>query len=929
MKNAEATLDKMYAQYNSMVDTYNAMSADQQEEYKKQLEDKKKDIDKMENDLKNYESLFGEYQSILDELQELHYKQIENAVERFNNMVDVHLELDDAKKEWNDFWYEVVQDVDDTDFGGKIAQSIGKLQTLVGLGGKANKSQIGELTDHLNQTTEEAIKQMDSRKRGGEDSMFENATKLTKENLEKYRDALMDAVREAKEEVDNIGENYLKTLDSAQELINNQVDGLETISDHLEHNIELLKMVEGAQAYEPVIREYEKLYENDLRLLNTQRQNKEFLEQQIKRYQDLLAVTEKGTVQWKTYSEGLTKATKDYQDAVEKLDKTLQDTLKHLDESRKEQVEDTFKKLDKKLSKDTGLDMVEEEWKLINDLSSRYLDNVERALEIEMYSNDLEKAANATGLSAKNQERLNKFRDEELKKLKEKEKLTQYDIDESRARLAIMQAEMALEDQRANKSKMRLRRDSQGNYNYQYVGDEGAEEEAENGLLTAKKEWYELVKKRYKEVYDYNIELRKEWIQYLEEANEAEQNKEYEKAEFLRGLAGKVYKELEQNNKEINKNSQDLISGTAQFFSDVENASVLPTSKTVATTLINDTKEVGTAGEEAVKKLQLIQQEYVANTDKAITEAGIKWQDYRDDGVDPTTDSLGELVISQDDLKDRLGEVNTQLNEQQQLLAEAEQSYRNLRDAAVEAITDAEAALERLAQTTIDANQKVQASIAAANAAAQAAASASPSSATTGTGDDSSNGTDSGSKYILGPVQNPTGPNQFGLYLKGTNTQVDKGTPEDLKRRYKNKGIHVQGLKTGGYTGDWPGSDGKLAFLHQKELVLNESDTSNLLKVITMLRDVVASMNFSGLADSLVSSTAQWMNIMSAKSFSNGGVSSISNVTNDTNNYKSMVVNADFSGVRSADAIYQALVELENYGMQQNYSTAPHASKSY
>ena len=188
MKNAEATLDKMYAQYNSMVDTYNAMSADQQEEYKKQLEAKKKDIDKMENDLKNYESLFGEYQSILDELQELHYKQIENAVERFNNMVDVHLELDDAKKEWNDFWYEVVQDVDDTDFGGKIAQSIGKLQTLVGLGGKASKSQIAELTDHLNDTVHEANKQMDSRDRGGEDSLFENATKLTKENLEKYRE---------------------------------------------------------------------------------------------------------------------------------------------------------------------------------------------------------------------------------------------------------------------------------------------------------------------------------------------------------------------------------------------------------------------------------------------------------------------------------------------------------------------------------------------------------------------------------------------------------------------------------------------------------------------------------------------------------------------------------------------------------------------
>ena len=39
---------------------------------------------------------------------------------------------------------------------------------------------------------------------------------------------------------------------------------------------------------------------------------------------------------------------------------------------------------------------------------------------------------------------------------------------------------------------------------------------------------------------------------------------------------------------------------------------------------------------------------------------------------------------------------------------------------------------------------------------------------------------------------------------------------------------------TGGYTGEW-GSYGKLAILHEKELVLNKNDTENYLKTIEEL----------------------------------------------------------------------------------------------
>jgi hypothetical protein len=45
-------------------------------------------------------------------------------------------------------------------------------------------------------------------------------------------------------------------------------------------------------------------------------------------------------------------------------------------------------------------------------------------------------------------------------------------------------------------------------------------------------------------------------------------------------------------------------------------------------------------------------------------------------------------------------------------------------------------------------------------------------------------------------------------------------------------------MATGGYTGAW-GPEGKLAVLHEKELVLNAKDTSNLLTVVSFVRDLV------------------------------------------------------------------------------------------
>jgi hypothetical protein len=42
---------------------------------------------------------------------------------------------------------------------------------------------------------------------------------------------------------------------------------------------------------------------------------------------------------------------------------------------------------------------------------------------------------------------------------------------------------------------------------------------------------------------------------------------------------------------------------------------------------------------------------------------------------------------------------------------------------------------------------------------------------------------------------------------------------------------------TGGYTGKW-GPDGRMAVLHEKELVLNKEDTENFLTATSILREI-------------------------------------------------------------------------------------------
>ena len=89
--------------------------------------------------------------------------------------------------------------------------------------------------------------------------------------------------------------------------------------------------------------------------------------------------------------------------------------------------------------------------------------------------------------------------DEELATLREKDKLTQYDIERANKRYEIALKQIALEEAQQNKSTMRLRRDSQGNYRYEYVADNDAIDQARDELEKLKNDLYNFDKAQYEE----------------------------------------------------------------------------------------------------------------------------------------------------------------------------------------------------------------------------------------------------------------------------------------------------------------------------------------------------------------------------------------------------------------------------------------------
>ena len=195
--------------------------------------------------------------------------------------------------------------------------------------------------------------------------------------------------------------------------------------------------------------------------------------------------------------------------AFKEQSQAVEDYINAAQEQATNAINAVFEHLDEQLA-GSSLESLKTEWDRINDASDMYLDTVNGAYEIEKLRNQMKKAINETDDVA-TQKALSSLMNDQISQLKQKDRLSKYDIDRANALFDIEQKRAAFREAQNNKSKMRLRRDASGNYSYQFVSDEDRITSAMQDLADAQNQLYNLDKDSYKNNLDTLYKYYEEW----------------------------------------------------------------------------------------------------------------------------------------------------------------------------------------------------------------------------------------------------------------------------------------------------------------------------------------------------------------------------------------------------------------------------------
>lgn len=152
----------------------------------------------------------------------------------------------------------------------------------------------------------------------------------------------------------------------------------------------------------------------------------------------------------------------------------------------------------------------------------------------------LEKTTNSLA-----KEKLQAFIDQ-TKELQKQDKLSSYELEKAQAEYSILEAELALEEAKSNKSTVRLQKNAEGGYGYVYIADETNISEAEQSLADAQNALYNLNLENTNNYYQKIFVLQEEYVSRYNEIVTNELLTESEKLQQLTALNQDYYAQAEE-----------------------------------------------------------------------------------------------------------------------------------------------------------------------------------------------------------------------------------------------------------------------------------------------------------------------------------------------------------------------------------------------
>ena len=541
------------AQLQAMVDKYNRLTTkDAQDAYKKStLDPAKESYEKFKKDFEKYEEIINkDIPGLEEDLKENLKRQIETQVAAFNMDIEIHLELAEAERDWNKFRRKVIEDLKESDILGNVMANVEDFKTYYN---SAQNGAVQVAARHVQDLLNE-LRELDAT--GYASDTYEDDRKRALEDLKKHSEELRKNMEAAYDLILDTEKKYIDMLKEAEESFGKQLEAYQQVADIITHDMKVIDLIYGEDKYGDKAKYYDILVEND-------RQQVDFHRQEV-----ALWAAQMSKAQREQNKEAYEESRKNWLSAVKDYNSALEQSIENITSKYVNAINEIFQVLNDKVTKGKGLAYIGEEWDLINKNENFYLDEINRAYGITDLERKYMDAIDGTD-SLRIQQKIKDIMDEELEALREKDKLTEYDVERAERKYEILMKQIALEETQQNKSQLRLRRDSQGNYTYQYTADEDAIAEAEADLEKAKNDLYNFDKAEYQKKLG---ELYDVWSEFQEKMAEAAQindpAKRKEREALLEEQYGQLINGLVAENATIRKNLEESAMDEVELMKD-------------------------------------------------------------------------------------------------------------------------------------------------------------------------------------------------------------------------------------------------------------------------------------------------------------------------------------------------------------------------
>ena len=901
---------------------------------------------------------YDEIPKRINEQNDLIYQEFENQMQEREVALNTKLELKESKREWNNFIKDMNKDIHKVyeNFDEDFSTALKNYDTYA-----SNKkdSTINTILSEINFVRGEIA----NFELGTQSNTFVSISEA-QNKLKELKQQLMDAAASSKQAWEEAWEAYISSIDQTMERFDSLQEQYDTINEKLEYQAELTELLYGSEAYD-------KQYHITTAQVEVSAARIKTLQQELAQYEELIKTTKEGDEDHLKYQEKITETQSKLQDQV----------IEHINFLKNQYTtafSDSIKTIEDAISGGFGLDKMREEWERIVEYEEKYLDNIEASYAIHSLEYKVNQTLNNTS-SLKYQQKIKDVMDEQLKVLKEKETLTQYDFDLAEKRLKVLEAEAALEDAQNAKNAMKLMRGADGNWSYQYVADTSDVEEKQQNLRDAMNDLHEFSESATKESMDNLLQAKENFLAILAEIRDSDVLTVEEKQQAIENLYNQYYNkdngiitllyndytdkigDLSDVTAELNgyygNDATNVVNHLSKVKEDWFNAWNGTNDESVKAIVEKAIADIGTATGNYETQLNdfldTLPNDMKEGFGDPADDVNGKWKNLRDtlslvekktqeilDDVNNKDTGLGAMKTKVDNVATSWGNVYTNivnavlelekyLTKQSQVKSPpGVEDNTNIGDAPSESkyyslqgeknnrdLTVADSRTFDIDKQTFD--QEILAKGRDLDI--------------YGNADYTGRGYYSYQGYILSDSEVEALAAELEMldaYKKremktrevvNNSTSVNNNNNNNsndwwgdfLNWWSKNGGQMIAGefvrFDTGGYTGEWD-SSGRLAMLHQKELVLNASDTENMLEAVKLVRDITSTIGsaikgnvYSMLVNSIggLAIGAPW-----ARESNDNAQPNVFNIT------------AEFPNANSVAEIQEAILSLPNLASQ-------------